>query len=68
MLSHAPEYEWVYKHIGVAQTLRADGPDRLPEHLPGVAGAVHGRRRDLSEAARPHLNRALGADRFELRC
>ena len=53
ILYGVPEYEWVYKHIGIAQALGRYGRVTDPiEHLPAVAGAVRSRR--LGQRACPH--------------
>ena len=60
LLYGAPEYAWVYKHIGIAccvPALRAR--DRSFEHLSGVAGAVRRGRGD--RVARPRRDRVAGA-------
>jgi len=46
LLSHAPEYSWVYKHIGVARTLAANGrvsnPNNIYQDWPALFAALAG--------------------------
>jgi len=46
LLSHAPEWQWVYKHVGIAQTLSSNGrvtnPNNIYQEWPALFAAIGG--------------------------